>query len=145
MYFSEMGLCAMWVHFPFIESHLSVLYTLFKRGNKLNFTMKKPPSAMEAPNSNGEWLTVIKITTLSFKKLETKKIYMPVLSGEEKKKKKKENYMLQHTKESHFFNYLILSFEFLTKSHRLKQADSWRRKWTGSLSDVNSTQPESRW
>lgn len=42
MYFSEMGLCAMWVHFPFIESHLSVLYTLFKRGNKLNFTMKKP-------------------------------------------------------------------------------------------------------
>lgn len=65
-----------------------------------------------------------------FKKLETKEIYMPVLSGK-RKKKKKENYMLQHQRKS-FFNYLILSFEFLTKSHRLKQADSWRRKWTGS-------------
>lgn len=51
---------------------------------------------------------------------------MPVLSGK-RKKKKKENYMLQHQRKS-FFNYLILSFEFLTKSHRLKQADSWRRK-----------------
>ena len=48
---------------------------------------------------------------------------MPVLSG---KREKKKNYMLQH--QSPFFNNLILSFEFLTKSHRLKQADIWRRK-----------------
>lgn len=45
--------------------------------------------------------------------------------------------MLQHQRKS-FFNYLILSFEFLTKSHRLKQADSWRVNEQASLSDVNS-------
>ena len=51
--------------------------------------------------------------------------------SKKKKKKKKKTYMLQHQRKS-FLNNLILSFEFLTKSHRLKQADSWRRKWTGS-------------